>query len=229
MNELVSYQNEERISVITMDDGKVNSLSPNMIDAIDNALDKAIEDKSVVILTGRERLFSAGFDLNIFHQGKEASTNMMSKGANLALRIIEFPYPVIIASNGHALAMAALVLLSSDYRIGEEGNFKIGLNEVTLGMVMPHFGIEMARYNLSHQFFRRSLIQAEIYSPKTALEAGYLDETASKGQLLIRAKEKALELLKLDMNAFKETKNKSRKNIVNALNKAIEKDFSLAK
>ena len=62
MSELVSYKNNGNIAIITLDDGKANSLSPSMIKAINKALDQAENDKATIILTGREGKFCAGFD-----------------------------------------------------------------------------------------------------------------------------------------------------------------------
>jgi len=226
MSELASYIKKENISIITLNDGKANSLSPAMIAAINAALDKAESDACTVVLTGREGKFCAGFDLSVFQQGGDALADMLSGGAKLAQRLMRFPYPVVIASNGHALAMGALLLLAADYRIGAQGAFKVGLNEVAIGMIMPAFGAEIARYALTPQFFKRSLINAEIYNPEKAVSAGFLDETVALENLLTRAEEKAQELAKLNMGAFKGTKLSARKDALDALDNAIKKDFS---
>lgn len=231
MSEIVKYvldtnEGSTPIATITLDDGKANSMSPTMIDAIKGAFDQAQADKALVILTGREGKFSAGFDLSVMAGGgAEALTAMLRGGAELAERLINFPYPVIIACNGHGLAMGALLLLSADYRIGTAGNFKIGLNEVAIGMVMPGFGCEIARYSLSHQFFKRCLVNAEIFDPQGALEPGFLDEVVEVDQLLKRAQEKAKEMATLNMPAFAGTKIGAREEARSALRAAIEKDF----
>ena len=225
MSELVSYKNNGNIAIITLDDGKANSLSPSMIKAINKALDQAENDKATIILTGREGKFCAGFDLSVFQQGGDALAEMLGGGAKLAERLMRYPHPVVIASNGHALAMGALLLLAADYRIGAQGAFKIGLNEVAIGMIMPAFGAEIARYTLTPQFFKRSLVNAEIYHPDKAVGAGFLDESVALENLLTRAEEKAQELAKLNMGAFKGTKLSARKDALAALREAIEKDF----
>jgi len=225
MNELASYNKKENISIITLNDGKANSLSPTMIAAINAALDKAESDANTVVLTGREGRFSAGFDLSVFQQGGDALGEMLSGGAKLAERLMNFPHPVVVACNGHALAMGALLLLAADYRIGAQGNFKIGLNEVAIGMIMPAFGAEIARYALTPQYFKRSLVNAEIYTPDNAVTAGFLDEITPVENLAARAEEKAQELAKLNRGAFKGTKLGARKDALQALRAAIEKDF----
>jgi enoyl-CoA hydratase len=229
MNELVRYEVEElgniKLATITMDDGKANGLSPTMIKAINEAFDKADADEAMVILSGREGKFSAGFDLGVFQQGAEALTEMLKGGAELAERLMLFPRPVIAACNGHGLAMGALLLLASDYRIGAIGNFKLGLNEVAIGLTMPAFGCEIARFTLTPQFFKRCLVNAEIFSPEAALQPGFLDEVVEVENLSARAKEKATEMAALNMGAFQGTKLGARKDALDALRGAIEKDF----
>ena len=230
MSDLVTYTKQENegtnsIATITMDDGKANSMSPTMINAVNEAFDKAEADQAVVIFTGREGKFSAGFDLGVMAAGADALTEMLKGGAELAERLMNYPYPVVIACNGHGLAMGALLLLSADYRIGTLGKFKIGLNEVAIGMIMPSFGCEIARYALSHQYFKRCLVNAEIFAPQDALQPGFLDETVEVDQLMERALEKAQELAKLNMPAFKGTKLGARKEAREALRTSIEKDF----
>ena len=232
MSELVTYSKQENegtnpIATITLDDGKANSMSPTMINAINDAFDKAEADHAIVILTGREGKFSAGFDLGVMSQGVDALTEMLKGGAELAERLMNFPFPVIVACNGHGLAMGALLLLSADYRIGTEGKYKIGLNEVAIGMIMPSFGCEIARYSLSHQYFKRCLVNAEIFDPKGALEPGFLDEVVDATQLLESAQEKAKKMATLNMPAFKGTKLSAREDARGALRAAIEKDFGV--
>jgi enoyl-CoA hydratase len=118
------------------------------------------------------------------------------------------------------------LLLAADYRIGSLGNFKIGLNEVAIGLTMPAFGCEIARYTLTPQYFKRSLINAEIYTPEEALFSGFLDEVVDPKDLMKRALEKATELSALNMAAFKGTKRGARKDALDALRQSIEKDFN---
>ncbi len=230
MSELVSYQLDPNegstaIATITLDDGKANSMSPTMINAVKDALNQAEQDQAIVILTGREGKFSAGFDLAIMSSSPDQVGVMLQGGAELAEQIINFPYPVIIACNGHGIAMGALLLLSADYRIGVGGPFKIGLNEVAIGMIMPAFGCEIARYALTPQFYRRCLVNAEFFDPQGALEPGFLDEVVEVDQLLPRAQEKAKQMATLNIPAFKGTKLGAREAARQALRAAIEKDF----
>jgi enoyl-CoA hydratase len=225
MSNAVSYELSGSVAAITMDDGKVNSLSPRMLAELGAALDRAEADKAVVLLGGRESRFSAGFELSVFKQGDDAVREMLMAGARVAERILSFPTPVIIACSGHALAMGAFVLLSADLRIGIDGPYKIGLNEVAIGMTVPHFGIEMARQRLAPAHFNLALTIAHIYSPLEAVAAGFLDRVVPAADFTTATREAAAALTRLDMRAHAETKLRAREGALKALRAAIAADF----
>ncbi|HYB13311.1 MAG TPA: crotonase/enoyl-CoA hydratase family protein, partial [Myxococcota bacterium] len=149
MTPLVSHQSAGPVAKLIMDDGKVNVMSAAMLKALHEAFDRAEREKSVVVLTGRNGIFSAGFDLKVFAKGEPHGIyDMMKLGAELALRILSFPTPVVSVCNGSAFPMGAFLMLASDVCIGAEGPYKIGLNEVAIGITVPGFGIELARQRL---------------------------------------------------------------------------------
>jgi enoyl-CoA hydratase len=225
MSNAVTYELSESVAAITMDDGKVNSLSPRMLAELAAAFDRAEADKAVVLLGGREGRFSAGFELSVFKQGDAAVREMLLAGARLAQRILSFPTPVVIACSGHALAMAAFAMLGADLRIGVDGPYKIGLNEVAIGLTVPHFGIEMARQRLAPAHFNLALTTANIYSPAEAVAAGFLDRVVPAADFKVATREAALALTRLDMQAHASTKLRAREGALEALRAAIAADF----
>lgn len=225
MGERVSYERSEGVSTITMDDGKVNAMSVPMMGEINAALDQAREDKTVVVLTGKQGIFSAGFDLAVFKQGAEPLREMLRAGAELSERILSFPFPVIAACNGHAIAMGSFLLMSADLRIGVEGPFKIGMNEVAIGLTLPYFAVEIARLRLTPGYFNRAAILAEMYSPEEAIAPGFLDLVVPSEQLLHTALERATAMCKLDMTAHAATKLRVRGSALDALRRAIDSEL----
>ena len=93
MGTLVSYQLKDSVATITMDDGKVNVLSARMLAELGDALDRAVADRAVVVLTGRPGVFSAGFDLAVLRDGGAPSLAMVRAGFGLAARLLSFPAP----------------------------------------------------------------------------------------------------------------------------------------
>ncbi|MEE9271868.1 MAG: crotonase/enoyl-CoA hydratase family protein [Robiginitomaculum sp.] len=224
----VTYTLEDGIATIAMDDGKANVLSPVMLDDLSAAFDKAETDKAVVILTGREGgAFSGGFDLKVMMSGPENAINLTCQGSRFAVRILTFPYPVIAAASGHAIAMGAFTLLACDYRIGADTGTKTGLNETAIGLTMHDFGIELAREFIPKHYLNRSLINGEIFAPDDAKLVGYFDKLVPKEQVLNTAKITAEMMKLLNMCAFKGTKLKSRKTFLEKLNWAIDTDSKM--
>ena len=226
MGALVSYEHSEGVSTIVMNDGKVNAMSVAMMQEVNAALDRAEEHGAVVLLSGREGVLSAGFDLAVFKQGMEPLMEMLRMGARLTERLLSFPFPVVAACGGHAIAMGSFLLMSVDARIGVDGPFKIGMNEVAIGMTLPYFAVEIARHRLAPAHFNRATILAEMYSPQEAIAAGFLDKVVSPAQLLETARETAAALSKLDMPAHAATKLRVRGTALEALQQAISSELA---
>lgn len=224
VTDLVTYELEDGIATITLNNGKANALSQEVFKAFNAALDKAEADKAIVILTGQPGMFSGGYDLKEMQQGPKEAMALVKTGSTLTRRLAAFPLPVIAACSGHAIAKGAFILLSVDYRVGVEGSFKLGLNEVAIGMTMHHAGIEIARHRLAAPYFNRSVVNAEIFNPETAVVAGFLDETVAPEQLLERAKTVATQFKQLNLRAHKQTKLKARADYLALLDRCIEED-----
>jgi enoyl-CoA hydratase len=226
MTEPIRYELSDGVSTITLDDGKANALSPAMLMALGDALDRAEADKSVVLIAGRQGFLSAGFDLNVLKSGTSSqATDMLVAGARLTERLLSFPAPVMIACTGHAIAMGAFLLLSADVRIGiASGPFRICVNEVQIGMTLPRFAIEVCRQRLAPAHFNRALLTAEPYDPQQAVAAGFLDDVVAESQLLASARSRALGLSKLVREAHVATKRRVRQATLSALRQAIEMD-----
>ncbi|GAA0859476.1 crotonase/enoyl-CoA hydratase family protein [Aliiglaciecola litoralis] len=224
MTKLVSYRAKEAYAVIAIDNGKANAISHEVIDQLNLCLDKAEEDKKVVVLAGKEGIFSAGYDLSIMKNSMESAMELVEKGSTLSRRLLSFPTPVIAACTGHAVAKGAFLLLSVDYRIGLKGEFKIGLNEVAIGMTMHNAGIELARGRLQSVYFNRSVINAEIFSPKYALDAGFLDLVVKPKKFEKTVHKVAKAMSSLNMTAHRQTKLKARQGLLDTLDECIQKD-----
>ncbi|MGK9064275.1 crotonase/enoyl-CoA hydratase family protein [Stutzerimonas chloritidismutans] len=224
MSELVSYELDDGIATLTLSNGKVNALSPAVFDALNAALDRAEQDRAVVILTGQPGILSGGYDLKVMTSSAENAISLVATGSTFTRRMLAHPFPIIVACTGHAIAKGAFLLLSADYRIGVEGAFNIGLNEVQIGMTMHHAGIELARDRLRKSAFHRSVINGEIFDPQGAVDAGFLDRVVPAGELMPVARATAEQLKKINMTAHRNTKLKVRKALLETLDKAIELD-----
>jgi enoyl-CoA hydratase len=228
MTGLVTYELDDRIATIAMDDGKVNAFSIPMLKAVHAAFDQAERDSAIVILTGREGYFSAGFDLKVFGGGDvEQVIEMLTLGATLAERILGFATPVITACPGHTVAAGAFMALAADLRIGTDGPFKIGLNEVKIGLTVPWFVIELARQRLQSPHFNRAVVSATMYSPAEAVTAGFLDEVVPADELRAESLAAAATLAELNPRAHTATKLRARTDALKAIRSAIETELTV--
>lgn len=224
MSDLIAYHLEDGIATLTLSNGKVNAISPDVIAAFNAALDQAVADRAIVIITGQPGILSGGYDLKVMTAGPKEAVSLVTAGSTLARRLLSHPFPVIVACPGHAVAKGAFILLSADYRIGVDGPFSIGLNEVQIGMTMHHAGIELARDRLRRSAFHRSVINGEMFDPQSAVDAGFLDKVVAAEELQGAALAAARQLKRINMTAHKNTKLKVRKALLETLDNAIIQD-----
>jgi enoyl-CoA hydratase len=225
MSELARYRLEGKIAVVEMDDGKANALSDAMIDAVAAALTRAEAEASAMVLAGRPERFCAGFDLRVMMSGPEQAKALLSRGSDLLMRLYASSVPLIIACTGHALAGGALVVLTGDVRIATAGAYRIGLNEVAIGMPVPVLAMELARDRLSPAALTRATLLAHVHSPEEALAAGYVDEVVAADQVMPRALAEAARLGALGRSPFRATKERLRGRTIAHIRGSLEDDM----
>jgi len=198
-------QDPRSVALITLDDGKANALSRSMIADVRSALTRAEADPNCIaaVIAGREGRFSAGFDLGVMQAGDmNEVTAMVADGGELVRHIYGATIPVVAAATGHALAAGALMLLGADIRIGADGPFKVGLNEVAIGMTLPGWAYTIARERISKRHLQRSIVNARLTDPAAAVDVGFLDRVVPADQVVATAIEEAVALVALDTKAY---------------------------
>lgn len=194
---IVTVERRGVVSIIHLDDGRANAVSFELCQLVTDAVRAAEADDDVkaVVLHGREARFSGGFDLNVMRGGDaEAISNLCADGVMLAHALYSSKVPVVIACTGHALAMGALLLCGADVRVGTAGDFKIGMNELLIGMSLPDWALTLLEERLNRRHLQRATMTAHVYSPAAAIDAGYLDEVVPAEQVLERSVEIATAL-----------------------------------
>jgi enoyl-CoA hydratase len=225
MSSSVSSTIADGTATITLDDGKANALRPETLSAIHAALDEAEAAEAVVVLTGRDGIFSAGFDLDIIRAGGEGTASLVRGGMELALRLLSFPAPVVVACSGHAMAMGSFLLLAGDYRLGvADSGHRISANEVAIGMTMPQAAIEICLQRLTPAGYNRAILLADVFTGDGAVAAGFLDTTVPAGSLADAAAERAAAFAGLSRRAHTESKLRLRQAMLDRLAAAIEAD-----
>jgi len=221
----LKYELDGKVAVLTMDDGRANAVTHGMIEALHAALDRAEKEAHATLLLGRPGRFSAGFDLSVMTAGPDQARGLVKAGAELLIRMYLHPQPLIAGCTGHALAAGALLLLASDTRLGTAGEFKIGLNEVSIGLRLPIFGIALARDRLSKRYFTGATIGGTVYSPEDAKAAGYLDRVVSPDDLVAAARAEAARQADLPTGALAQTKKDARASVVAHVKATLAEDM----
>lgn len=223
--DVLNYTLEGTTAVVRMDDGKANALSDVMIEGLVASLARAEKEASAIVLAGREGRFCAGFDLKVMMSGPENAKALLRRGSDLLMKLYGVSIPLVMACGGHALAGGALVLLTGDVRVGAAGAFRIGLNEVSIGMPVPVLAMELARDRITTTELGRATLEGTIYGPEDAARVGYLDTVVPAAEVLPRAMAEATRLSALSRTAFAATKTRLRGKTVAHILATLEDDM----
>ena len=115
------------------------------------------------------------------------------------------------------------MLLSCDVRIGVAGDFRIGLNEVAIGLTVPWFGISVARHRLARPYFDRCTVTGALLDPEEAVKAGFLDRLVGGEELEAAALAATAELGALNRDAHRATKLRIREEVLAGVRDGIER------
>ena len=178
---------EAGVRLLTLDRPPANAITAQLLNDLTDALDAAREDDGVraVVLTGEGRFFSAGLDLRGGIDFAAAVTPGASGDPFAALRdclltFLRFPKPTVTMLDGHAIAGGLILVLACDYRLGLDGEYRIGLNEVEIGASFPRAAFEIVRLRLTHQQASELLLGAALYPAQQAVRLGVVDELIPK-------------------------------------------------
>jgi enoyl-CoA hydratase len=219
---IATLTSKDDISIITLDDGKANVFSPKMIQDVNECLDKVPTESGALIITGRDGMFSAGFDLKIISSGDmQATMDMSLSGFKLLSRIFSFPRPILAACSGHGIALGTFLLCCCDYRIGVKGDYMIGANEMRTNMVIPIPILELISHRVTASHKYRAILGAEMYSIQDGVEAGLIDEIVDSKDLMEAAMLKAKDLASMGHPSYTLTKELFIREPLQKINDAI--------
>jgi enoyl-CoA hydratase len=225
MSDLLSYDLTDDVATIHLDDGKANAFSNLMFDAVNAAMDRADTEAKIIVIRGRDGIFSAGYNLKELMLGGDTAVQLVKRGSDFAVRMMETPKPIIVAGDGHVIALGAFLFLAADYRIGKNGPFQVGLPETANGLPMHNFGRELAMPRLSQRHFSRAFINGEMFTPDSAVEVGYLDESVDDVDAAIAARIAFFKTISL--NAFAINKPRGHQTLMPGLKQAIQDDLDI--
>lgn len=225
MTDLLSYDLTDDVATIHLDDGKANAFSNLMFDAVNDAMDKADAEAKIIVIRGRDGIFSAGYNLKELMLGGDTAVQLVKRGSDFAVRMMETRKPIIVAGDGHIIALGAFLFLAADYRISRKGPFQVGLPETANGLPMHNFGRELAMPRLSQRHFSRAFINGEMFTPEAAVEVGYVDEAVDDVDAAIAT---SIAFFKsISLNAFAINKPRGHQSLMPGLKQAIQDDLDI--
>ena len=226
---IATLSKENDISIIKLDDGKANAFSYDMLSQVNDLLKQVTRDSGALVITGREGLFSGGFDLKTLATGDmEKITKMVQLGYRLLLELFSFDRPIVAAVSGHSIALGLFVTCSADYRIAIDGKYVCQANEVRNNMDIPTQIMEIIRARVNKKYFYSAVYHSDAYSVQDSIEVGYIDEIVSKDQFMKRVMEKAKELATLPHPFYANTKKTAQDDVRQKIADAIDKYENLA-
>jgi Delta3-Delta2-enoyl-CoA isomerase len=201
---LARFEHPDDVIEIRLDRPPVNALNPELVGQLDQAIAEAVQSGArAVVLSGREGLFSAGLDVPELLELDEAGMRAFWRDFfGLLERIARSEVPVATALTGHSPAGGTVISLFADYRVQAEGDFRLGLNEVQVGLVVPPV-IHRALVRLIGSYpAERHLVAGQMIPTAEALEIGLVDELVPPGQVIERAVSWCRNLLQLPTHAM---------------------------
>jgi enoyl-CoA hydratase/carnithine racemase len=199
-----------------------NALAPELIVALSEALAaaaaapaapaaSAVGPVAGLVLSGAPGMFSAGLDVPyLLTLDRDGIRAMWSAFYSLLRGIAASPLPVVAAITGHSPAGGAVLALYCDLRVMAEGEFRIGLNEVRVGLPMPPVILAAMRRLVGPRLAERMCVSGALVSPAEAAHIGLVDELAPPARVVERAVAMAAELAALPRAAMAETRRLAR-------------------
>lgn len=223
-SQFIHVETTDRITLLTFNRPPANAIDLDLAEAVDETLG-VIGDRDetdALVITGEGSCFSAGLDLKAVPSYDRAQQQAMVMAVNRMFgRLYGLPLPTIAAVNGHAIAGGVILTLACDYRVGAEGDYKLGLAEARVGVVYPVAAMAIVRSELAPATAKTMVLTARNYSPREALAMGVLDELQPAEGLLVRAIEVAREMAALPRSTYSRIKRSLRSQALALIDDAI--------
>jgi enoyl-CoA hydratase len=220
---MIVRSEHEGILTLRLAHGKVSALDVELLDALRRELDQVTDDTRALILTGTGSIFSAGVDLiRLTREGADYVQQFLPLLCRLVRALFTFPRPVVAAANGHAIAGGCVIVLACDARLMADGDGRIGLPELLVGVPFPAAPMEVVRFAVPRDKIQSLIYTGRTLSPQDALAAGLVDEVVPAPHLLARAHELASQLSLIPPAVFRLTKQSLRAEALERIGRASE-------
>lgn len=216
--ETLQLTQKENYSILTFDRGRSNPMNMLMFEEMIEVLKSLKNDDNSkgLIIAGKENFFSSGLDLPEIMTYDRAKTKLFWKVfMELVIELVSYPKPLVAAITGHSPAGGCVVAIACDYRIMGGGNFKIGLNEIPVGLIVPRHIFDLYSFWLGKHRAYQFLMEGRLMNPQQASDAGLVDVVVPVEQVLETAERKMAHYLKFDHKTWSITKLNLRTELIN--------------
>lgn len=205
---MIERKDAAGIRTIKLAHGKVSAIDIELGEAfvkeMEDAKDPAV---NAVILTGSSSSFSAGVDLfRVIKDGPDYGRKFLPVLDNMLRAALTLPKPMIAAVNGHAIAGGCILAATCDHRIMTEGNGRIGIPELAVGVPFPALPLQIMAARVADGPLRDLVYSGRTVLVDEAKTMGLIDEKCPSGMLIDRATEVAERLAAIPSGAFALTK-----------------------
>ncbi len=227
MSRLVNCTVADGVASLEMNDGKVNVMTFDMLAALSEAVENARWENAVLVIrSGAAKAFSAGFDVKVLSSGDaDAARRLLTAGARLLIQILTHPQPVVAICEGHAYPMGAFILQAADIRLGAHGDYRIGLNEVSIGIPVPDFALALVRSRVPENLRIKVTALGRMLTPSEAMNAGFLDQLLDATEIDAALAAHIQDLRRINQPAHASTKRRLRAETVRSIEQAIGGDI----
>jgi enoyl-CoA hydratase/carnithine racemase len=205
----------------------VNALSPDLIVALGQAVRAAPGDRvRALILSGSPGRFSGGLDVPLLLTLDRTAIAALWQDFYALLRALAAsPIPIAAAITGHAPAGGTVLPLFCDWRVLADGDWKMGFNEVQVGLPLPPVILSALKIRVGSQRAERLAVGGILALPEEAVRLGLADEVVPAGRAVERAIEWCQGLLALPPEAMGSTRRRARADIVGLFDHNLDREL----
>jgi Delta3-Delta2-enoyl-CoA isomerase len=228
--ETIQLIRKDQYAIVQLNRGKSNPINAQMVAELRAAFKELALDAEIkgAILAGKEHFFSAGLDLPELVTYDRSSFEVFWKDFMYLLRdLLAFPKPLVAAITGHSPAGGCVLAIGCDYRIMAGGNYKIGLNEVPVGIIVPRHLFDIYAFWVGQHRAYQFLLEGRLLEPQQASDAGLIDLVLPADQVLEAAERKLQQYMSFNANAWSQTKLNLRRKLVETANSLTEEEFKV--
>lgn len=216
----LDVSDHDGIRTIRLNNGRANTIHQGLIHELRAQVGEARRDSGVsaVMLTGKPDFFSAGLDIvELYGYDAEQFESFWESFMGVIYELTAFPKPMVAAITGHSPAGGCILAMAADYRVMARGKYRIGLNEVPVGIIVPPSVFHLYSFWIGGRRASQYLLEGSLHTVDKALEIGLIDEVADPGQVEAAALAKLQTYLGFHPNAWSRTKENCRKALLRNL------------